>query len=416
MSRSNRQILFVDDEQSVLDSLRRTLRPRRNSWEMTFVNHPKTAWRRLRETDFDVAVIDVKMPGLGGLALLERIHQADRTKDLPVLMLTGLSDRRLKRQALDLGATDLLNKPIDSEDLVARLQSALRLKSYQDQLKTHRYLLEEKVHRRTEELAQSRLDMIWRLGKVAEQRDEETGNHVIRVGFICRVIGQAMGMDPEDVGSLFLAAPLHDIGKIGIPDAILLKRGRLNREEWAIMKQHCRIGARILREDSKIRTAFLQWRDQTPGPKKGPGLICSNGPEGASHKLNLVPFSAAGKLHENPFLALAARIALAHHEKWDGTGYPQGLAGEAIPQEARIVAIADVFDALGSKRPYKEPVPENEILRMIAAEVGRHFDPGVYATFMEVLPEIKSIRERFSDTTAAMPRPEEKRDEDLVCR
>jgi len=372
MSESNRHILFVDDEQLVLDALRRTLRPWRDAWEMTFVDCPEDAWQRMRTTDFDVVVIDVEMPSLGGLELLDRIGRSEWTKDIPVLMLTGSLDHRLKRQALDRGASDLLNKPIDGDDLVARLRSAVRLKSYRDCLKDRQALLEEKVRERAEELAQSRLDMIWRLGKVAEQRDEETGYHVIRVGFICRAIGQAMGMDRQAVETLFLAAPLHDIGKIGIPDAVLLKPGPLDPKEWAIMKQHCRIGARILSEESKVRAAFSEWRGPIPGD--------------------------SDQTSRNPFLETAASIALAHHERWDGSGYPRGFRGEAIPLEARIVAIADVFDALGSERPYKKAIPEPKALEMIADQAGKHFDPSVYASFMEALPEIKAIRDRLADT------------------
>ena len=386
-----KQILFVDDQQPVLDALRRMLRSQCNTWEMVFVNRPETAWRQLLEKEFDAVVSDIEMPGMSGLQLLQRIQQTERTRDVPVIILTGLDGRELKRKALDLGAADLLNKPVDPEDLLARLHSVLRLKSYQDELRAYNERLERAVEERTEELVQSRLDVIWRLAKAVEHRDNETANHVIRVGCISRLIAKSLGMNRGFVETLFLAAPLHDIGKIGIPDAILMKRGTLGPGEWATMMQHCEIGERILRDDSKVRAAFLQWR-------------------GASSHAEIGAF-------DSPFLQMAATIALTHHEKWDGTGYPHELAGEEIPLESRIVSIADVFDALTSKRPYKAPFPEQQALRIIRDKEGNHFDPTVYAAFTDALPEIKAVKQQFADGVDVSPEPEEVWDEeDLVCR
>jgi len=387
-----KQLLFVDDEQLVLDALRRAMHSQRLVWEGTYLNDPLAAWERLQEGGFDAVVADVKMPGMSGLDLLDRIQATPQTSEIPVVLLSGVSDRDLKRRALDLGAADLLSKPIEAEDLLARLRNVLRLKSYQDELKASNRRLEQAVQQRTEELFHSRLDIIWRLGKAAEHRDQETGNHVVRVGCISRVVAEVIGLDRHFVEPLFLAAPLHDIGKIGIPDAILLKRGALSPDEWAVMKQHCHIGARILGEDSHIRSAFLQWY-------------------GASAL-------AAGRAFENPFLEMAAAIALTHHEKWDGSGYPQELSGEEIPLEARIVAIADVFDALTSWRPYKDARPEHEALQIIADAEHSHFDPAVYAAFLQALPEIRAIRRQFADNRAsASAEVRQTRDEmDLVCR
>jgi len=386
-----KQILFLDDEQPVLDALQRMLRSQRAVWEMTFVDRPEAAWEELLQKDFDAVVCDINMPGMSGLQLLKRMQQAEQTKDVPVVILTGLESREWKRQALDLGAADLLNKPVDPEDLLARLQSVLRLKSYQDELRTYNDRLELMVAKRTEELYHSRLDVIWRLAKAAEHRDDETGGHVIRVGCISRVIAQALEMNRDFVQTLFLAAPLHDIGKIGIPDAILMKRGPLAPGEWETMRQHCLIGEKILREDSKVRSAFLHWR-------------------GASSHTELVGF-------DSPFLETAAFVALTHHEKWDGSGYPQELTGEEIPLESRIVAVADVFDAVTSKRPYKDPCPEDEVLQIIRDGAGNHFDPTVCAAFMNALPEIRSIKEQFTDSVKGTAEPQEVwNEEDLVCR
>jgi putative two-component system response regulator len=385
------QILFVDDERAVLDALRRMLRSYRDIWEITCADRPEAAWELLTENRFDAVVSDIKMPGMTGLELLERIRQTQQTKDLPVVMLTGLSTRELKRQALELGAADLLNKPVEPEDLVARLRSVLRLKSYQDELKRHKERLEREVDERTSDLFHARLDIIWRLGKAAEHRDDATGNHVIRVGCFSRVIAEALGMQRDFVETLFLAAPLHDIGKIGIPDAVLLKPGSLCPDEWDVMKQHCHIGAKILREDYVVKRAFWEWRGRGSHPDE----------EG----------------HSNPVLEMGASVALTHHEKWDGTGYPQGLSGEEIPLEAAIVAIADVFDAMTSKRPYKAPCTEDQALEIIHEGAGTQFAPDVYAAFMDSLPEIRLVRRQFVDDVNVLPDIEEAENEtNPVCR
>lgn len=387
----NKRLLFVDDEQHVLDALCRMLRTKRRVWDMVCINDPRTAWEQLQSDTFDVVVSDISMPGMSGLELLDRIKHSEHLKELPVLILTGLEVRSLKRRALDLGAADLLNKPVDPEDLIARLHSVLRLKSYQDELKTYNNVLEGKVQARTAELFRSRMDVIWRLGKAAEHRDNETGSHVIRVGCMSRIIAETLGMDRESVETMFVAAPLHDLGKIGIPDAILMKAGPLSHDEWETMKQHCWIGARILLEDTPAEGVSREWL-------------------GSPNKID-------NETGDNPVLRTAANIALMHHEKWDGTGYPQKLAGERITLEARIVAIADVFDALTSRRPYKAPYPEDEAIQIIHETAGSHFDPQVYAAFRESLPAIRAIRERLPDGTSRSPAPEEAPDEaDLVCR
>jgi putative two-component system response regulator len=386
-----KQILLVDDEPSLLDALRRMLRSQRDVWEVTCVACPKAAWAMVLERSFDVVVADEQMPGMSGLELLSRIRATPRTEDVPVIILTGLAARELKRRALDLGAADLLSKPVEPEDLVARIRSVLRLKGYEDKLRAQNEILEDRVRERTRELLHARLDIIWRLAKAAEHRDDATGNHVIRVGCTSRVIAEVLGKDRDFVETLFLAAPLHDIGKIGIPDAVLLKRGPLSPGEWEVMKRHCQIGARILREDGIAKTAFWEWRD---------------------------PSSALDDPDQkNPFLEMAASVALAHHERWDGSGYPRGLAGDDIPLEARIVAISDVFDAVCSRRPYKDAYDEDDALEIIRGGKATHFDPDVLAVFLDALPEIRSIRERFADTPGPpAPMEETANEADLVRR
>lgn len=366
-----KQILFIDDEPAILNSLRRILRRKRDVWDMTFLACPNAALEQLLRSDFDAVITDIQMPGLDGLQLLHRLRQAEQTRDVPVIVLTGLADRDLKRKALDLGATDLLNKPVEAEDLMARLRSVLRLKTYQDELKTRNELLEQKVRERTSQLEASRLDIIWRLSTAAEFRDEDTGNHILRVAFFSRAIAQALGLERDFVGRLFLAAQLHDIGKIGVPDSILLKPGKLTEDEWRIMRQHCEIGAVILQQHSNLERAFEEWGSQE--------------------------FGTACESLENPLLEMAATVALTHHEKWNGDGYPHGLAKEEIPLAGRIVAVSDVYDALTSKRPYKSALSEEEALAIIREGVGEHFDPEVYAAFDMSVERIRAIRNEYSD-------------------
>ncbi len=381
------RILFVDDERQVLDGLRRLLEPYRRQWDLRFASVPEVAWEELHNAPVDVAVLDVCMPGTSGLELLQRMQDHPATRGVAVIMLTGLEDRTLKRQALELGAADLLNKPVQREDLVARLQSVLRFKAAQDALRRANAELEEKVQKRTRQLAQSRLDIIWRLGSLAEYRHAETGQHVVRVGYYSRLIAEAMGLDVEFQEMLFLAAPLHDIGKIAIPDRILLKRGPLSAAETAIMRRHCEIGERILRG----RAPFGPWRPRAAGP--------------------LAPIVAEC----NPLLDKAATIALAHHERWDGTGYPQGLAGNQIPLEARIVAIADVFDALTSERPYRAALGREDALRIIGEQKGGQFDPEVHAAFFRALEDLQQVRQQWLDQFGGRWSEEPSDEPDFVC-
>jgi len=308
------------------------------------------------------------MPFIDGLQLLGLLQQSPQTRDIPFVILTGLSDRDLRRKALELGATDLLNKPADPEDVVARIRSALRLKSYQDELKHQNEVLEQRVCERTAELAESRLEVIWRLAKAAEFRDEDTGNHVMRVASYCRIIAEKLGCERDFTERLFLTSPLHDLGKIAVPDAILLKPGELTDEEWVVMRSHAELGAKILRDDSKARQIFCQL--------DGAGGSTSD---------------------RDPLIEMAANIALTHHEKWDGSGYPRGLAGEQIPLEARIVAVADVYDALTSARPYKQPHSSEKSVSIIHEGSGKHSDPTVVAAFDACLDEIRAIQSRLAD-------------------
>jgi len=399
-----RRILFVDDEPAFLEGLRRGLRGQRDAWEMHFVQSADEALQAVEGVDFDVVVTDVNMPGRDGLELLVALRESDRTRAIPVIILTGRGERDIKRRALDLGATDLLNKPVEREDLVARLRSVLKLKAYQDELKAQNEILDRKVRERTTELEESRLAIIWRLAKASEYRDEETGNHVRRVGWYCRALAEALGMPSDFVEMVFLTSPLHDIGKIGIPDRILRKRGGLTPAEWRVMQRHCEIGAAILLHEGKRgKAVFSEETGRAVAPPRATGgLPASVGDRRASGTRRSASVSdwgeeAALSLIPNPFLEMAATIARAHHERFDGGGYPAGLAGEAIPVEARIVALADTYDALCAERPYKPAFPEAKALRIIGEEVGSHFDPRVYAAFLASVDTLRSIRVELSD-------------------
>jgi response regulator RpfG family c-di-GMP phosphodiesterase len=316
----------------------------------------------------------MSMPGKDGFDMLAALAADEATRDLPVVILTGQQDRALKRRALEEGAADLLTKPADAEELIARIRSVLRLKASQDDLKAANRTLEEKVARRTEQLERAHLDAVWRLAKAGEFRDEETGAHVARVGCISRTVAEGLGLDRPSTERLFLTAPLHDIGKIGVPGEVLLKRGRLSTEERRIMERHCVIGSEVLLSEPQGMRAFLEW--------KGFGPVAAETPP-SGH------------------LDMAATIALGHHERWDGQGYPRGLAGEAIPIEARIVALADVYDALRSDRPYKVGYTQERTMAIMRDEAGTRFDPDAFAAFEAAMDEIQEIVSRFADGALA---------------
>ncbi|PIQ97363.1 MAG: two-component system response regulator [Nitrospinae bacterium CG11_big_fil_rev_8_21_14_0_20_56_8] len=364
-----KKILFVDDEPNILAGIRRMLADRKGVWDLCFATGAAEGLDLIQTQEFDVVVTDITMPGKDGFELLKSLRQNAETRALPVVVLTGLGERNIKRKALDLGATDLLTKPVDPEDLKARIQSCLLQKSYLDEIKGFNATLQDKVRERTQELAQSRLDMILRLGFLAEFREKTSGSHGIKVGCYSRAIAEQLGLERVVVERLFVASPLHDIGKIGIPEKILLKKDRLAFEEWDQLKSHCVIGWEILTR--KIQgTSFL--------------------------------FSLAGNRlrkdldpGKNPLVKMASTIALTHHEWWNGKGYPHRLKGEDIPLESRIVALADVYDELISDHFYQTAHSEEEALGMIRKNIGEQFDPEIYVAFDKSLGRIREIRKQF---------------------
>ena len=273
------------------------------------------------------------MPEVSGLEILDSIRNELQHTYLPIIILTGTESRELRHQALQLGATDFLTKPIDVDELLPRVSNVLAAKSYQDKLA-------QEVHLRTRQFEAAQRDLIFCLARAAEFRDDDTGNHVIRVGCYAAIIAGALGMSEQMVSLIQHAATLHDVGKIGTPDDVLLKPGKLTPEEFDVMQRHCGFGKKICQPMSEYE--FAEYAGHTHVASKIMGRCRSS------------------------LMSLAASVALTHHEWWDGSGYPLGLAGEDIPLEGRITAVADVFDALGSRRPYKKAFP----LRMCFRHIG----------------------------------------------
>lgn len=370
---SRKRILFVDDEPNFLAGLRRMLRGYRDCWELHFAESVDAALAQCQEVAFDTIVSDVNMPKRNGFDLLAALKSDPLTQDIPVIILTGNAENDLKRRALDNGATDLLNKPVSMEDLTARLRNATRLKEYEDILRNQNVVLEQKVRERTAALERSRLDIIWRLAKAGEFRDEDTGAHVMRVAACCRVLSATMNLDNDFTEALFTTSPLHDIGKIGIPDGILMKSGKLTMDERHMMERHCEIGAAILLEKPRGMDYF----------------------EGRHLEAVEVLDEELGFGFD--LRILAAELALTHHEKWDGSGYPRGLKGSEIPRSGQIVAVADVYDALRSVRAYKPAYSVDETVSRIMKGREAHFSPGVIEAFEQSVEAFEAIRIRLDD-------------------
>ncbi len=309
----------------------------------------------------DLILLDVMMPDMDGYEVCRRLKADPDTAKIPVVFVTAMGEVEDESRGFSLGAVDYITKPVSPPIVRARVKTQLAL---YDQTR----LLEGLVSERTRQLQHSRLDILWRLGKAGEMRDEDTGNHVVRVSLYSRVVAEGLGLDAEQTERIFLTSPLHDVGKIAIPDVVLLKPGRLTEAEWSIMRTHCDAGEAILHDESAGFRAYLT----------------VTGQDSALHD-------------SNPLLDTAQTIAATHHEQWSGGGYPKGLSGEEIPIEGRIVAIADVYDALSSVRPYKPAYPEERVIRTMAESVGTHFDPDVHAVFEKSKDTFRQIREQYGD-------------------
>jgi putative two-component system response regulator len=301
------------------------------------------------EQGADLIVVDYMMPHMDGLEFIRRARASQRCADVPIVMVTAAGQGEIRRQALEAGATDFLTKPLDATEMKLRTRNLLALRRAQNQLRDRAAQLADEVLAATRALREGERELVARLCRAAEFRDPETGGHIQRMARYSALIARGLGLDEATQERLLVAAPLHDIGKIATPDEILLKPARLTPEEMAVMREHAAIGARIL-ADSRM-----------------------------------------------PEISMGCEIAAGHHEWWDGTGYPAGLAGEQIPLMARIVAVADVFDALTSPRPYKAAWPVTQAREHIAAGAGSHFDPRCVQVFLDAWDEVLAIRAAHPD-------------------
>lgn len=321
------KVLIVDDEPTNLRVLKQILQ---EHYRLSFAKNGEDAINFAEKDLPDLILLDVMMPGMTGFEVCSKLKSLDKTKSIPIIFVTALNDDTDETKGFEVGAVDYITKPVSPAVVRARVKTHLSL-----------------VH--AEELRRTRLQIIQRLGRAAEYKDNETGMHVMRMSHYSQVIALSYGLSKAHSENILNAAPMHDIGKIGIADSIMLKPGKLTDEEFSIMKTHPQIGAEILGEtDSEL-------------------------------------------------LCLAKVVSLTHHEKWDGTGYPNQLKGEAIPIEGRIVALADVFDALTSKRPYKEAWSVEKTMDYIRSQSGKHFDPELVIVIENELDKILSIKEKWLD-------------------
>ena len=371
-------VMIVDDEPINIDIVQAYLEEAEYSNFLTTTDS-SAAIGLIQSHQPDVVLLDINMPQVNGLELLKIMRGDMSLRMIPAIVLTAATDTSIKLQALKLGASEILTKPVDPSELLLRIENVLVAKAYQDHLAQYSVRLEQQVAIRTKELLRSREEAIHCLARAAEYRDDDTGQHVTRVGVYAAIIAEELGFPKPAIELIEQAAQLHDVGKIGIPDEILHKPGKLEPSEFALMRTHCDIGQRIINPLSGDETEQLK-RHTYVGMK----IMSST---------------------SSPVLKMAAVIAATHHEKWDGSGYPKGLVGKAIPIEGRIVAVADVFDALSSKRPYKDAYPTAKCIEIMDASRGQHFDPHVLDAFLARIDEVEKFRRQCAD------RPSEPNDE-----
>ncbi|NLR97111.1 response regulator [Rhizobium sp. P38BS-XIX] len=342
------RILLVDDNQTNLVLLSKLV-SRLPDCEAVSFSDPSDVLTEMPKLDFDIAVIDYQMPGYNGVELLREINMFDRYKGKPVVMVTADTDMTTRMACLDAGSIDFLNKPVNPLEFQARMKNLVALVEARNKLADKAEWLRQEVDKATLEIREREEEIIDRLSIAASFKDSETGLHTKRVGEYSDLIAKALGLSPAECSDIRLAAPMHDIGKVGIPDAVLLKKGKLTEQEFASMQTHTLLGCDILRES---KSSLLQ---------------------------------------------LAAEIAASHHERWDGQGYPRRLSGADIPIAGRIVAVADNFDALTTARPYKEAWSVGQAVAHIRERAETQFDPACVEAFEKALPDILKVHQSLQD-------------------
>ena len=347
------QVAVVDDTQLNL-MLMSKLVDRLDHASAKSFDQPTAALAWCLHNEPDLVIVDYMMPGMDGLAFIRALRASRNRDDLPILMVTASHERTVRYEALDCGASDFLTKPIDGREFEARVRNMLKLREAHLAISQRAEVLADEVRKATAAIVDRERETISRLSRAAEFRDPETGAHIQRMSQYSALIARQLGQARDFVDALMMAAPMHDVGKIGIPDYILLKPGALNPEEFALMKKHAKLGHELLHGS------------------------------------------------ESTVLQAAATIAIAHHEKYDGSGYPHGLAGEAIPLFARIVAVADVFDALTSERPYKKAWSIERSVAYLRESAGSHFDPRCVDAFLACWDDVLIIHRKYQDAEVPM--------------
>lgn len=342
------RVLIIDDQLISRMILEQLIRSIGDDTEAISFSDPVKALEWAKHHSHDLVLTDFKMPNMDGVEFTQWLRNIPSCVDVPVIIITCMDDQNTKYRALEAGATDFLTKPIDHHECRARCKNLLKLRQQQSIIRDRARWLEREITEKTRELQLREKETLLRLAKAGEYRDNETGDHILRMAYTARLIAETLGKDSDYCNVIEQAAPMHDIGKIGVPDRILLKPGKLDRHERSVMMHHARIGYEILRDSP------------------------------------------------SQFLQFGATIAWCHHERFNGEGYPRGLKGDAIPIEARIVALADVLDALLSERPYKKAWPIERALDLINDESGKQFDPQCVEALMVNLDRVLATRKLFS--------------------
>jgi len=341
------KILIVDDIYKNIQLVASVL----SSYDTAFSTSGEEALRLIQEEKFDLILLDVMMPGMDGFTTCENIRKVEGYSEVPIIFLTAKNDSQSIVQGFDVGGQDFISKPFNTRELLARVDTFLRLKAFEDkqQAKIDESIIELKSLNK--EIEETQKEVVFTMGAIGETRSKETGLHVKRVAEYSYLFSTLLGYSEEEAQLIKMASPMHDIGKVGIPDSILNKPAKLDKDEWKIMMTHAELGYEMLKHSNR------------------------------------------------PILSMAADIALSHHEKFDGTGYPKGLKAQEIKMCGRITALADVFDALGSERCYKESWDDEEIFSFLKDESGKHFDPTLVRLFFDNLDQFLAIRNEYRDLT-----------------